>query len=126
MDTSLFPGGSNCSIKEIVVMILSEEWPLSVGQIHERLRRMHAVECSYQAVFKHVKELSRRGILDCRERRYRISLEWLERLYLFVQNYFECYEQNPAGVIGPRAKLELLAKYQRMRRAPPSFGVRLR
>ncbi len=126
MDTSLFPSSSNCSIKEIVVMILSEEWPLSVRQIYERLRRMHAVECSYQAVFKHVKELSRRGILDCRERRYMISLGWLERLYLFVQNYLECYEQNPGGVIGPRAELELLAKYQRMTGVPPALGPRLR
>ena len=97
----LFPAGRNVSVKEVVIRILSEEWPLSVKQIYERAKRMHAVECTYQAVFKHVKELSDKGILEREGHYYTINVEWLRRLYFFAQSHIEFYKDNPNGIIGP-------------------------
>jgi len=102
MELALFPESRSISRKELVVKILSEEWPLSIRQIHERMKRMYAVDCSYQAVFKHVKELGTKGIIESDGRQYSLSLEWMERLYVFIQNHLECCEENPEGIIGPR------------------------
>lgn len=91
---------SGISTKELIVRILCEEWPLSVRQIHERMKRTHAVDCTYQAAFKQVKELAEKGVILNEDRQYQMNLEWLERVGFFIQNLLEYYEKNPSGVIG--------------------------
>ena len=100
MSLGLFFNTSNISSKELIVKILCEEWPLSVRQIHERMKRTHAVDCTYQATFKQVKELAEKGVILNEDRQYHMNLEWLEKIGFFIQNLLEYYEKNPSGVIG--------------------------
>lgn len=95
-------GGFNgdISTKELIVRILCDEWPLSVRQIHERMKRRHGIYCSYQAVFKQVKELLDKGILSSKGRYYKMNEKWLEGVNLFIKNLLEYYEKNPQGIIG--------------------------
>jgi len=100
---------SDISTKELVVRILCDEWPLSIRQIHERVKRTHAVECSYQAVFKQVKALAEKGIIQSDGRYYSMNLEWIERVGFFVRSLQEHYKKNPEGVIGPKNSFNPLA-----------------
>lgn len=102
----LFLEESRNSTKELVIRILAREWPLSVRQIHKRIRRSHGVNCSYHAVFKQVKKLVRRGIVSKKKHCYRINLEWCDEVDCFAKSVKENYQENPEGIIGRTSEEE--------------------
>jgi len=76
----LFLAGYGSSSKEIIIQILSEEWPLSSKQIHSKIRR-YGKSVSYQAVHKTLKELIKNNVLKRSDsKKYKINLTWVYRL----------------------------------------------
>ncbi|MCD6247822.1 MAG: hypothetical protein J7J87_05340 [Candidatus Diapherotrites archaeon] len=103
LDTaSFFDLGKNKSLRNTIILILCAEWPLTVSQIYKRLLRSYGVSCTYQAVFKQVKELASDGLLIMDENGYRINERWLLTLNKFILGVLERYKENPQGVLGQK------------------------
>jgi len=94
--------GAENSTKELIISILCYEWPLTVKQIHNRIVRMHGFQCSYQAIFKQVKELSQKKVLDGSGKHYKINEKWIGSVHGFTEDLMEHYSKNPQGIIGAR------------------------
>ena len=96
-------------LKNAVIFILCREWPLSIAQIYKRITRHYGINCSYQAVFKQVKELESSGILVRNGRTYKLNERWLSMVQLFIGEVLEKYKSFPDGMIGmkPRIRSEL-------------------
>ncbi len=102
VEASFFDLGKSKSLRNIIILILCAEWPLTVSQIYKRLLRSYGVSCTYQAVFKQVKELVSEGLLIMDEKGYRINERWLLTLNKFILGVLERYKENPQGVLGQK------------------------
>lgn len=71
------------SMRDLIVLILSEEWPLTAKGIYTKLIRTYAVSCSYQAVHKTIKHLVKDGVLIQKPEGYLVSVSWLESISAF-------------------------------------------
>jgi len=68
------------SMKKNIVGILSETWPLTAKQVYNKLQRNYAVSVSYQAIHKHLKEMTNEKILLKNKDGYCINKEWIEKI----------------------------------------------
>lgn len=94
------------SLKNAIVLILCMEWPLSVAQIYKRIIRGYGIDCSYQAVFKQVKELENANVLLKEGRFYKLNQAWLVSLNSFITCVIARYKENPSGTKSARDLIE--------------------
>lgn len=80
-------------VKETVIKILTEEWPLTLKELYFAIIRQHALNVSYQAVHKSVKQLVEEGIIIKENKRYSINVEWIRQIQIFGKNLEEAYAQ---------------------------------
>ncbi len=92
--------GAN-STKQLIVEILSKEWPLSARSVYSKLTKKHQLSVTYQAVHKALKEMSSQSIIIKDENAYKLHTDWIKQLNEFGEKVRKEYE-NPK----PRAALE--------------------
>ncbi len=68
------------SVRNKIIEILSENWPLKGKQIHNKLQRGYEVSVSYQAVHKQLKQMLEEKILLKNKSGYCINEEWIEKI----------------------------------------------
>jgi len=68
------------SLRNKIVDVLSEEWPLTAKQIYIKLQRSHGVSVSYQAVHKQLKIMLDEKMLSKNNTDYSINQEWIEKI----------------------------------------------
>ena len=90
-------------VSDNIVMLLSQEWPLTAKEIHHRVARHK--EASYQAVHKSLFELMEQNVVLKSETQYFLNLGWLEELVRFGANTKKVYVE----------KTERLQKYRRLK-----------
>lgn len=81
-------------VKDIIVNILSFEWPLTLTQINHKAKKEHQCSKSYQAIFKSLNELKEDGIIIKQEKGYSLNLNWANKLRDFSQNLLARYKSN--------------------------------
>ena len=75
---SMLPvSGQPKTVKEAIISILSMEWPLSAKKLYLRVRKA-GLEVTYQAVHKTLKELLSGEIVEWEDKKYKLSLRWIE------------------------------------------------
>lgn len=99
-EASFLDLGKNRNMRNMIVLILAVEWPLTIAQIYKRLVRSYGISCSYQAVFRQVKEMLAEGLLTADNTGYRLNEDWLQSLNKFITDIIERYKTNPQGVLG--------------------------
>lgn len=62
--------------KELIVQILSEEWPLNLKKIHSKMKKQ-GKNVSYQAIHKTLKEMVANYVIKKDGREYQINMEWV-------------------------------------------------
>ncbi|MFH1895728.1 MAG: hypothetical protein ABIJ74_04115 [archaeon] len=67
-------------IRNKIVEVLTDEWPLTAKQIYNRLQRSYGVSVSYQAVHKQLKLMLEEKMLLKNQANYSISEEWLQKI----------------------------------------------
>lgn len=81
------------STKDLVIDILSKEWPLTSKKIYNKIRKEYGKSITYQAVFKVIDKLSKEGILNKENQEYALNLAWLhelnERMTKIEKNYLQ-------------------------------------
>ena len=81
-------------VKDVVIKILSHEWPLTIKKIYYKIKKEYNLGVSYQAVHKVVNQLVEKKVLEKSKKEYHISLEWVENLGSLAKNLKESYSKN--------------------------------
>ncbi|MFH0969993.1 MAG: hypothetical protein V1776_00855 [Candidatus Diapherotrites archaeon] len=91
-----FTGGSQ-RVRDYVLVILSEEFPLTVKEIYRQVLKQ-GNNVTYQAVHKVITQLLSENILEKKGKNVQLSSQWIERVkdYAFTVNvaYFKGKEFN--------------------------------
>ena len=67
------------STKELLISILSSNWPLSAKELFFQLKKT-GISVTYQAVHKSLTELQKKGIVEKEHNKYLINIEWINEL----------------------------------------------
>ena len=84
--------GISSSTPELIVRILSKDYPLRINEIHRRLKENHQIDISFQGVRKALQILVSSGKLRYSDGEYSVHKEWIKQLKnmsdSLVNNYF--------------------------------------
>ena len=83
--------GNKKRIKDVVIDVLSFNWPLSFSQIHRKIKKDYNYSCSSQATYKAILELQNDGVLTKIEKQYCINLNWIDKIRKFSENIEKNY-----------------------------------
>ena len=81
-------------VKETLFRILAEEWPLTQKEIYFTAIRQHALNVSYQAIHKSLKQLAEKRIVTKQGRKYALNKEWITQMRKFSENLEKAYTQQ--------------------------------
>ncbi|MBU2476149.1 hypothetical protein KKG83_01625 [Candidatus Micrarchaeota archaeon] len=81
--------GKKLSSKDAIISLLSEEQGLTAKQIHSRIKRNKALNVSYQAVHKVLKELEQNKTITRKGRTYSLNIDWIEGIEKFSSSFKE-------------------------------------
>lgn len=73
------------TLRDDILLILSEEFPLNAKEIFLRVKRRNGREVTYQAVHKTLKQLLEQKILIKEKNGYRIAKEWVEQAKEYIK-----------------------------------------
>ena len=81
-------------VSDLVIGLLSEEWPLSTRGLLLRIRHKCGREVSFQAVHKAVRKLYSEEVLARRGRCYSLNRQWLSQTESFLSGVRQQYEST--------------------------------
>jgi len=116
------PFGNAKTVKEKIIQILSNEFPLSARKIYNKIKNENSV--SYQAVHKALKELVDENIVEKSGREYLLNVEWIRNLKIFVyrlNKFYEIVNNNTEDVQKINFKFSSNYLVHRLRAYPVSF-----
>jgi phosphoserine phosphatase len=88
------PGGAEKNgVKDIVLLSLTKEWPLSVQQLYDRVLKERP-GISYHAAHKACQQLLKGGVLKKEKNNYSIATEWLEKVSTIIDGIKRSYLYN--------------------------------
>ncbi|MDP3882325.1 MAG: hypothetical protein Q8Q31_05600 [Nanoarchaeota archaeon] len=86
--------GKSGRIKDLVIDILSFEWPLTLSQIHNKVNKSYNCGITCQATYKAITELVNENVISKQDKTYQINLEWVEKLREFSVHIEKNYRGN--------------------------------
>lgn len=86
--------GKEKRVKDIIIDILSFEWPLSLSQLHNRISKNYSCSTSCQATYKAICELLNEGVLMKQDKVYSVNLKWIEKLKDFTNHVESNYKSE--------------------------------
>lgn len=78
------------SSKDLILEVLSIEWPLSLKEIYNYCKKEFKYSGSYQSIFKSINELIANKILTKKDKLYEINISWIKNL----QSWTDVVETN--------------------------------
>src|SRR3989344_2244287 len=84
--------------KENIILILSEQWPLSTKEIFERVRKSSGNPLTYQAVHKSLRELLDEAVLEKETGKYKLSKNWILNTKQFILSIDKRYSVKEAFI----------------------------
>ncbi|MBI2675430.1 MAG: hypothetical protein HYX24_03160 [Candidatus Aenigmarchaeota archaeon] len=92
------PAGQPRTVRDSIIYILSNEWPLSAKKIYNRVRQ-NGHHVSYQAVHKNLQELITNGILEKESGEYKLDLLWIKQVKEFTNKIENHYTDKSKPVV---------------------------
>jgi hypothetical protein len=86
--------GKEKRIKDILIDILSFEWPLSLSQLHNRVSKNYNCSTSCQATYKAICELLNEEVLVKQDKNYSMNMKWVDRLKDFANHIESNYHSE--------------------------------
>jgi hypothetical protein len=77
-----------------IIEILSNEWPLTAKQIHNRLKRNYAVNTTYQATHKHLKQMLEEKMITKNGKNFLLSYAYVKKLSNYSKKLEASLEKN--------------------------------
>ena len=84
-------GSRGAGTKDLIISILSHEWPLSAKELHSKIVGSRETEVSYQAVHKGILELEGEGVIERAGRAFQLRSDWIENLKTYATDLEENY-----------------------------------
>jgi len=75
--------GKKKRVKDMIIDILAFEWPLSLSQIYNRIKKNYSHSVTCQATYKAITELLDAGVLIKENKLYSINADWIDKLKEF-------------------------------------------
>lgn len=88
------PHSHSKTTKDCIIHLLSEEWPLSAKQIHEKIKRTGDKPLSYQAVHKTLNELVDTNIISKEDKDYRLHVNYITHLKKLTEKLDWIYSEK--------------------------------
>lgn len=86
--------GNKKRVKDVLINLLISEWPLTLSQLHKKIKREYRINTSCQAVYKAISELNSEGVVLKQEKNYSIDLEWIKKLKEFSEHIENNYKEK--------------------------------
>ena len=87
------------STKDLVIMLLLKNHPMSVKQLWYRVNRTFGRNISYQGVYKTIATLLAAEILKKSEIGYEINLEWIRKVRKFTLALESTYDGDTLPIV---------------------------
>ena len=84
----------NKSVKDLIIIILADHWPLTLKEIHNHLKKNYSINVSYQAVHKTINELKNKNILDKNRKEYQLNIGWIKSIAEFGEKLEGAYQEK--------------------------------
>ena len=88
------------NLQEMIMVLLTEEWPLTAKGITDRINQTLGHKVSCQGVHKAMKKMQLQNVLSKEGNYYRINQEWLYEVKNFSEEMQEKYRQNQIKLKG--------------------------
>ena len=86
--------GKSGRIKDLIIDILSFDWPLTLSQIHYKITKEYHRSASFQATYKALTELISENVISKQDKLYQININWVEKLKEFSVHIENNYKNN--------------------------------
>lgn len=96
LNVSLF--GKEQSTRNLIISILSNDFPLSAKQIHFQLKKVSGKSVSYQAVHKLLKEMEIERMVEKKGKGYLLSEVWIDQMENFSKQLKKAYKLGKKGI----------------------------
>lgn len=90
----LFFGQDENSLKKKIIDILTHKWPLTINEIHLIIKKELYLKISYQAVHKAIKQMKKSGCIELKNKKIRISSDWVNKVEEELNKIKENYKLN--------------------------------
>ncbi len=92
--------GNPVKSRDIIISLLSSNWPVSTKKIYTLMRKRYNVSISYQAVHKILQELLTDGVVLKENKNYQLNPKWIKELKEFSERLESLYNlPNMKGTI---------------------------
>jgi hypothetical protein len=84
------PDNKPKNTKDAIINLLTTEWPLSLREIFNKIKKQFGYSSTYQSVYKAVHELLKKGVLRKKDKKYELNIDWIKK----VQSFTDIVETN--------------------------------
>ena len=84
-------GVEKSSTKDLIIGVLSEQWPLSTKVIFNRIQKQSESSVSYQAVHKLIQQLLSFGVIEKADNKYCLNQDWISNSKSFYSKLESAY-----------------------------------
>ncbi len=88
------------AVPELILELLSDEWPLSPKGLIERLDSKYSHKISMQGMHKAIKKMEAQKILAKHDCYYKLDMEWLKKIGKFSSETLKNYGENTIRLRG--------------------------
>ena len=86
--------GKKKTVRDWIIYTLTNEWPLSQRKIYNILAKKYHLSASYQAVHKALKQLERNEVVEVKQRKYYMNLNWIKKIEDFSKEVRNKYSKD--------------------------------
>ena len=103
--------GGKADAKDLVITILSSQWPLNARELFFVARNKFGSKLSYQAIHKALLQLHEEDVVNKAGKNYSLSQEWLGQVTQFAKETNVAYEKNSSREVGGETNEATLVFY---------------
>jgi hypothetical protein len=86
-----FSVGTKSSTRDLIIQILSDQWPLSAKQVFAAVKKQSETGISYQAVHKSIMDLKQDGVVREVGKKFVLNLDWIKQVKGFGERLEKAY-----------------------------------
>lgn len=92
--------------RDLIVEVLSEQWPLSTKEIFNRIKKDTIFSGSYQAVHKVLLQMVESGVLEREEKKFQFDKDWINNIKRFGAEFSFAYSNKQKTLFSNISKKE--------------------
>lgn len=82
------------STKDLIIKILSYEWPLPIKKLKSLLKKEYSLSLSYQSIYQNLNELIEKEIVEKKDNEFLLNMDWIEQIQEFGKAVEQTYKGN--------------------------------